>query len=301
MASTLLRVLWRLWVTERIIRESAPAKVNLFLRVLGRRADGFHEIETLVQPVTLADGVEARAVDEGLHLDVVGGHAKGVPLGDDNLALRAAGVLADEAGVTRGARLLLVKHIPVAAGLGGGSADAAAALRALNLLWGCGLAPEDLARLAAKVGSDVPALLGGGPVLARGKGERVEPVRIVRTWWVLVTHSFPVRAGDAYAWWDEYGGPVGRDPARLVAALQQDDPAAVGRLLSNDLEGPVSAKYQDVRAARGALLEAGALGAVMCGSGPTVAGLARDGRHAEELAAAVGGTAVASISGIPAG
>lgn len=283
-------------MSETVVRESAPAKLNLFLRVLGRRADGYHEIETLVQPLTLADGVEARIADNGLNLEIAGGHAEGVSRGEENLVVRAARVLADEAGVARGARLLLVKHIPVAAGLGGGSADAAAALRALNLLWGCGLATDDLVRLASRVGSDVPALTGGGPVLARGKGERVQPVGIMRTWWTLVTLPFPVRAGEAYGWWDEYGGPVGRDPGRLLAALRQDDPAAVGPLLSNDLEGPVSAKHESLRDVRSALFEAGALGAVMCGSGPTVAGLARDGHHAEELAAAVGGVAVSSLS-----
>lgn len=288
-------------MTEGVIREPAPAKLNLFLRVLGRRADGFHEIETLVQPLTMADGVEARLRDDGYELRVAGEYADEVPPGEDNLALRAARVLAEEANVREGARLLLVKRIPVAAGLGGGSSDAAAALRALNLLWNCRLGVDRLVKLAARIGSDVAALVGSGPVLARGRGERVEPVKVVRTWWALVTPSFPVRAGEAYGWWDEYGGPVGRDPARLIAALGQNDPAAVGSLLFNDLEGPVSAKHAEIRAARSALLEAGALGAVMCGSGPAVAGLARDARHAEELAAVVGGIAVASISGIPAG
>jgi 4-diphosphocytidyl-2-C-methyl-D-erythritol kinase len=284
-----------------MVREPAPAKLNLFLRVLGRRADGFHEIETLVQPLTLADGVEARVAGDGLELQVVGEYANQVPRGEDNLALRAARALAEEANVSKGARLLLVKRIPVAAGLGGGSSDAAAALRALDLLWDCGLGTDALVKVAARIGSDVPALVRNGPVLARGKGERVEPVTVMRTWWALVAPSQSVLAGDAYRWWDEYGGPVGRDPARLLAALKADDPAAVGPLLFNDLAGPVSAKHTEVRAARSALLEAGALGAVMCGSGPAVAGLARDGRHAEELAAAVGGMAVASIAGNPAG
>ena len=288
-------------MAEEVVREPAPAKLNLFLRLLGRRADGYHEIETLVQPVTLADGVEARVTDKGLRLEVVGGHTEGVPRGDDNLVLGAARMLAEESGVARGARLLLVKHIPVAAGLGGGSADAAAALRALNLLWGCGLSTDELAQLASKVGSDVPALVVGGAALARGRGERVEPVKVPRTWWALVTPPISVRAGEAYGWWDEYGGPVGKDPARLLAALRAGDLAAIGSQLFNDLEGPVGAKHVEVRTARSALRQAGALGAVMCGSGPAVAGLARDGRHAEELAAAVGGTAVASISGIPAG
>jgi 4-diphosphocytidyl-2-C-methyl-D-erythritol kinase len=224
-----------------------------------------------------------------------------VPRGQENLVLRAARVLAEEANVTQGVRLLLVKRIPVAAGLGGGSSDAAAALRALDLLWNCMLGADGLVKLAARIGSDVPALVRSGPVLARGKGERLEPMKVMRTWWALVTPSFAVQAGEAYGWWDDYGGPVGRDPVRLLAALQRDDPAAVGPLLFNDLEGPVSAKHAEIRAARSALLEAGALGAVMCGSGPTVAGLARDGRHAEGLAAAVGGTAVSSISGTPAG
>jgi 4-diphosphocytidyl-2-C-methyl-D-erythritol kinase len=293
--------LWRLWVTEGVIREPAPAKLNLFLRVLRRRADAFHEIETLVQPLTLADGFEARLADGGFELEVAGEHADAVPRGQDNLVLRAVRVLAEEANVTQGVRLLLVKRIPVAAGLGGGSSDAAAALRALDLLWNCRLGADGLVKLAARIGSDVPALVRSGPVLARGKGERVEPMKVMRTWWALVTPSFAVQAGEAYGWWDEYGGPVGRDPARLLAALQRDDPAAVGPLLFNDLEGPVSAKHPEIRTARSALLGAGALGAVMCGSGPTVAGLARDGRHAEELAAAVGGTAASSISRTPAG
>ncbi|HZA27313.1 MAG TPA: 4-(cytidine 5'-diphospho)-2-C-methyl-D-erythritol kinase [Actinomycetota bacterium] len=282
-------------MAEAVVREPAPAKLNPFLRVLGRRADGFHEIETLIQPVTVADGLEARPAGDGLDLLVVGEYADAVPRGEDNLALRAARALAKEANVADGARLILVKRIPVAAGLGGGSADAAATLRALDIVWNCRLGADRLVKLAAGVGSDVPALVGGGPVLARGKGETVEPVKVMRTWWALMKASFPIRAEDAYRWWDEYGGPVGRDPAPLLAALQGEDPTVAGPLLFNDLEGPVSAKHPQIRAARSALLEAGALGAVMCGSGPTVAGLARDGRHAEELAAAVGGTAVASL------
>jgi 4-diphosphocytidyl-2-C-methyl-D-erythritol kinase len=283
-------------VSEGVVREPAPAKLNLFLRVLGRRADGFHEIETLVQPLTLADGVEARVAEDGFELQVVGEYADQVPEGEDNLALRAARVLAEEAKISKGARLLLVKRIPVAAGLGGGSSDAAAALRALDLLWNCRLGADALVRLAARIGSDVPALVGGGPVLARGRGERVESVNLMKTWWVVVTPPFAVRAEEAYGWWDEYGGPVGRDPARLLAALEGDDPTAVGRLLFNDLEGPASARHAEIRAVRSALLEGGALGVVMCGSGPTVAGLARDGDHAEELAREVGGLAVASIA-----
>jgi 4-diphosphocytidyl-2-C-methyl-D-erythritol kinase len=145
------------------------------------------------------------------------------------------------------------------------------------------------------VGSDVPALVSGGPVLARGRGERVEPASVARTWWVLRILEFGVPAAQAYGWWDEDGERTGPDPVPLLEAVTVADPARLGPLLFNDLEGPVTARQPEVGRAREALLAAGALGAVMCGSGPTVAGLARDGRHAEELAAAVGGIAVGSV------
>jgi len=276
------------------IREPAPAKLNLFLRVVRRRDDGYHDVETAVQPVTLADGVEA-SPSEDLQLVVVGPEAEGVPRGSDNLVIRAARALAEEAGIGPRARLLVAKKVPVAAGLGGGSADAAAALRALNELWGCGLGADLLAGVAARVGSDVPALVYGGPVLARGRGEAVEPIEVARTWWVLVPQRFGVSAADAYRWWDEDGGVTGPDPAVLLEALRAGDVEAVAGLAFNDLEAPVAGRHPQIEEARGALRSAGALRALLCGSGPTVAGLCRDGPHAEEVAAAVGGIAVGSI------
>ncbi len=282
-----------------MISETAPAKLNLFLRVLSRRPDGFHEIETLVQPLTLADGVQARSPAEGIQLHVTGERSGGVPSGEENLVLRAARALAEAANVSTGVRLLLVKRIPVAAGLGGGSSDAAATLRALDRLWNTGLGRDELLEIAANVGSDVPAQLSGAPVLARGRGETVRPVlQMPRSWWVLLSPAFPIHAAEAYGWWDEDGGPVGPDPRDLLQKVTADDPAAVGGLLFNDLEGPASRRHPQITAAREALLGAGAVGAVMCGSGPTVAGLARHARHAEEIAAAAGGTVVAGIVGI---
>jgi 4-diphosphocytidyl-2-C-methyl-D-erythritol kinase len=281
------------------VSEPAPAKLNVFLRVRGRRSDGYHEIETLVQPITLADGVRAAHRDEGFGLTIAGERAPEAPTGPENLVLRAAEALAEETRESRGANLTLVKRVPVAAGLGGGSADAAATLRALDRLWGYGLPAERLAQVAADVGSDVPALLSGGPVLARGTGEQVEPASVARTWWVLRILGFGVSARDAYGWWDEDGGEKGPDPVPLLEAVTVADPARLGPLLFNDLEGPVTARHPEVDRARESLLAVGALGAVMCGSGPTVAGLARDGRHAEELAAAIGGIAVGSVIRTP--
>jgi 4-diphosphocytidyl-2-C-methyl-D-erythritol kinase len=282
------------------VTEPAPAKLNLFLRVLGRRADGYHDVETLVQPVTLADGVRAAHREEGFGLTLAAELAERVPSGEDNLVLRAAGALADATGERRGANLLLVKRIPVAAGLGGGSADAAAALRALDRLWGWGLGVERLADIGAGVGSDVPALVHGGPVLARGRGERLERVGVPRTWWVLESFDEGLPAAEAYRWWDEDGSTTGPDPGPLVGALRAGDIERLGRLLSNDLEAPVAARRPDVAEARHRLASAGALATVMCGSGPTVAGLARDGAHAEEVAAATGGMVVSAITRPPA-
>ncbi|MGH2663788.1 MAG: 4-(cytidine 5'-diphospho)-2-C-methyl-D-erythritol kinase [Actinomycetota bacterium] len=280
------------------VSEPATAKINLFLRVLRARPDGFHDIESLVQPVTLADGVQARPADQ-LSLTVVGEGARDVPWDEGNLVLRAAEVLAGAGGVAAGAALLLQKRIPVAAGLGGGSADAAATLRALDRLWELDLGVEGLLDVAATVGSDVPGLLSGGPALIGGRGDRVVARATPRTWWVLVTQPEGVAAGDAYRWWDEDGGVTGPSPEVLIRALDAGGPRAIAPHLFNDLEAPVTARRPDVAEARSRLLDAGALTALMCGSGPTVAGLARDGQDAEQLAAAVGGIAVASMSGGP--
>jgi 4-diphosphocytidyl-2-C-methyl-D-erythritol kinase len=285
-------------VDEGPVSEPAPAKINLFLRVRGRRPDGYHDLDTLIQPITLADGVRVRWAD-GLSLAVAGDRAGEAPRGEENLALRAARRLAQACGGRRGAAILLAKRIPVAAGLGGGSADAAAVLRALDRLWGCGLGPSGLAEVALDLGSDVPALVHGGAVLVRGRGEDLEPMATPRTWWALLPSDAGVAAAEAYRWWDQAGGSTGPDPSALLGSLAAVDPTALGGTLFNDLQAGVEAHRPDVTEARERLLEAGALGAVMCGSGPTVAGLARDGQHADELAAAVGGVAVSSMSGPP--
>jgi 4-diphosphocytidyl-2-C-methyl-D-erythritol kinase len=282
-------------MAEGAVSEPAPAKLNLFLRVLGKRRDGFHDIDSIVQPVTLADGVQARLGEEEVSLVVVGECAADVPRDRDNLVVRAARAMAEALGERRGAAVLLQKRIPVAAGLGGGSADGAATLRALDRLWGCGLGPARLAEIAATVGSDVPAQVYGLPVRVGGRGEVVERVDVQKTWWALVTLPFRVRAADAYAWWDEDGGRTGPDPGPLLESLAGGNAERVAGQLFNDLERPVASRYPDVAEARARLVDAGALGAVMCGSGPTVAALCWDAQHAEQVATAVQGLVVASI------
>jgi 4-diphosphocytidyl-2-C-methyl-D-erythritol kinase len=277
----------------------ARAKVNVYLRVLGRRDDGYHDLDSFVLPIELADRLEIHASAEpefrtlSLSLDLSGDRESlaRVPMDESNLVLRAAAAIAERAAVRGFAEILLEKRIPAAAGLGGGSSDAAATLHALNDLWGIGLDPEALRALGAGIGSDVPALLAGAPVVMRGRGETVRPVAAPALRWVLATFAFPVRTADAFAWWDSDRDPAvrsstpsggDRDPLEPgdrggggggVPRVGDGDVARVAAMLRNDLEPPVIRRYPVIRRVKDRLLEGGVAGAVMSGSGPTVAGL----------------------------
>ncbi len=281
-------------MTKRVVRREAHAKLNVFLRLHRRRVDGYHELESLVLPLSLADRITARGASS-LEVRVKGAETltKAVPAGGLNLALVAALALGEACPGVAGAHITIEKRIPVAAGLGGGSADAAATLLALSDLWGCGLEPTALADIGSRVGSDVPALMAGGPVLMWGRGDVTESAAVGRLWWVLVPFPFGVRSPDAYRWWDEGGRVSGPGPDALLVAAAAGDAAALGPLLFNDLEPPVFAHHPELGKAKVRLLEAGALGAIMAGSGSTVAGLARDRAHAKELVGSFPGSTVA--------
>lgn len=269
-------------MTGRTIRRDAHAKVNLFLRVISTRQDGYHEIESLVVPISLADRIVVRPAEE-LRVEIVGEPA--FSPGGLNLALVAALALADACAEAGGALVEIEKRIPVAGGLGGGSADAAATLLALNELWGCEVDAATLEQIGERVGSDVPAMLFRESVLMGGRGERLAPAEVPPFHWVLIRLGFGVRSPDAYRWWDEDGGGTGPDPDALLAAATAGDAEALGPLLFNDLERPVAARHPEIGEATRALIESGALGAIMSGSGSSVIGLARDEAHARELAA----------------
>ena len=276
-----------------VVTVRAHAKLNVFLRVLGRRSDGYHDIESLVLPLDLADAVTV-AQAHTWSVDVRGVAAANVPQGMDNLALLAATALARVVAPSPpGASITIDKRIPVAAGMGGGSADAAATLRALNQLWACGLDIATLGEVGARVGSDVPALLHGGAVFLSGRGDRTERVHVVTTWWVIRPFPFAVRTPDAYAWWDE-AEHTGPDGGAVIAAAETGNDVLLGSALFNDLQAPVVARHPEIGDVIDVFHEAGALGAVMTGSGPTVVALARHLGHADELAAAVPGSFVTS-------
>jgi 4-diphosphocytidyl-2-C-methyl-D-erythritol kinase len=271
------------------IRREANAKINLFLRVLGQREDGYHELESLLVPISLADRVSVRPAEE-LRVEVKGaaGLTGKVPVGGLNLALVGALALADVCPNAGGAHVEIDKRIPVAAGLGGGSADAAATLQALNELWGCRADAATLEEIGERIGSDVPAMLWGRPVLMAGRGERLAPADVATFDWALVRFGFGVRSPDAYRWWDEDGGVPGPDPEPLLVAAVSGEPELLGPLLFNDLEAHVVARHAGIGQVKERLLEAGALGAVMSGSGSSVLGLARDRSHAAQLASGFG-------------
>ena len=258
---------------------NAAAKVNLVLEVLGKRDDGYHELVTVMQAVDLSDRI---TLDDADVLELRS-RAPGVPADERNLALGAAIALREAAGVTRGARITLDKQIPVAAGLGGGSADAAAVLLGLNRLWRLRWPLARLDEVATRLGMDVPFFLRGGTALATGRGERIEPLRGRSLPLVLVNPRFAVSTAAVYAQVTPAMYTDGGHATMLCAGLPRRSPARVAASLYNGLQEAAVAAHPPIGRIRAALLAAGALGALMSGSGPTVFGVARSFEHARQI------------------
>jgi 4-diphosphocytidyl-2-C-methyl-D-erythritol kinase len=299
------------------LRVRVPAKINLHLAVGPRRDDGYHDIVSVLQTVSLFDTLrltlheDAHAVHPAargrmrvaLTLEGDAG-AAGVPADADNLVLVAARRLmahlglggdrtpqpAVAAGDTDGpwTRLHLTKRIPVAAGMAGGSADAAAALVGLNRLWDAQLDTAELCTVAALVGSDVPFCVLGGAGLATGTGTSVARVLTrSRTHWVVGIDREPLSTAEVYAAFDRLAPPSASSPDPVLQALRTGDIDELAAVLRNDLEPAALELRPALAGRRDAMLEAGALAAMVSGSGPTMLGLARDEAHAQSIAAAV--------------
>ncbi len=268
------------------VRVEAHAKINLGLAVMARRRDGYHDIDTVFQTVSLADGVTLESGGGAVSLDVSG---IPVPGGAENLACRAAVAVREQRGCP-GVRIRLEKRIPVGAGLGGGSADAAAVLVGMNELFKLGLSGADLEKLALSLGSDVPFLIGGGTAHGRGRGEKLEKLPALRgVCFVLVTPGFEVSAGDAYRWARIGLTQRGEFTKLRCSAIQEGNVRGLVQALRNDLEAGVVCVYPEVATVREALLETDVLGAVMSGSGPTVVGIADSEEVAEVVASRLSG------------
>ncbi|HUF13606.1 MAG TPA: 4-(cytidine 5'-diphospho)-2-C-methyl-D-erythritol kinase [Longimicrobiales bacterium] len=280
-----------------VVVEKAPAKINLHLRIVSRLADGYHELRTIFQALELHDRLEAVIADETSVQ--VEGDAQTGPV-EDNLVLRAVRAFRDTVPDAPHARLRLVKRIPAGAGLGGGSSDAAAALRAINTLAGSPLPLARLRTIGGSLGSDVPFFLCGSPrAYGEGRGERLAPLAASPSAHVLlVDPGFPVATRDAFAWWDarHAQGPVGRgiagmaDGARGTGAAggerapplgASEDFASLAGWARNDFEDVVFERHPELRAIERALHGAGAILAMLSGSGSCVYGIFDDPARAE--------------------
>ncbi|MFV0430366.1 MAG: 4-(cytidine 5'-diphospho)-2-C-methyl-D-erythritol kinase [Arachnia sp.] len=270
------------------VRVRVPAKVNLSLRVGPTEASGYHELGTLFQGLSLFDDVIAERAPAGQFSLAFQGEGAGfLPTDDTNLAMRAAKLIARRFDVTdAGVSLLIRKRIPVAGGMAGGSADAAATLRACNELWRVCASDADLSELAASLGADVPFLLVGGTALGTGRGDVIHPVACQGSYyWALALSHSGLSTPEVFAEFDRLDGPRGVvvDEA-LLAAVAAGDVPAVGRLLRNDLTAAAVALQPCLNDTLAAGRMAGAIGVIVSGSGPTCAFLAETPQAADRIA-----------------
>ncbi len=275
----------------------APAKVNLELRVGPIRDDGYHPLSTVYQAVSLCDEVTVQSSDDW-DITIAGPRALGVPADESNLALRAARTLAARHGIDEPVEIFIEKEIPVAGGMAGGSADAAAALVACDWLWGLGLSRDELATVAADLGSDVPFLLHGGTAMGTGRGEIITPVLTHGVFhWVFAAADAGLSTPEVYRRFDELAelsGPPEQPTAspQLMAALRSGNPVDLGEHLRNDLQAAAIDLRPELGEVLAEGLRFGAIAGIVSGSGPTVAFLADDHEGAIDLAVALTATGV---------
>ena len=261
----------------------ANAKVNFTLEVFGKRADGYHALRSVVMPISLSDTLDIEVSDDGEITSDTGY--------DDDLCVKAARVLRNvrmfECSNVRmpGARIRVKKRIPAGGGLGGGSADAAAVLRALNELWKVGLSREELAEIGAQVGSDVPALVMGAPVVMEGRGEKVQDLGLKAKDLsrVLVNPGVQSSTKEVYAACEARPLDGENATAKMVAALKSGDRGQIAAALMNDLQAPAVKLHPEIADALVSLRTTGVVGAMMSGSGSSVFGLVENEAEARRI------------------
>ncbi len=284
------------WVPTGSVTVRVPGKVNLFLGVGDLRPDGFHELTTVFHAVSLCDEVTVREADLP-SLQVFGEGAAEIPTDERNLAWQAAVLMADHVGRAPDVEITIDKSIPLAGGMAGGSADAAAVLVAMNELWELGVPRRDLHAMAAELGSDVPFALHGGTALGTGRGEELTPVLARSTFhWVLAFGAGGLSSGAVYAEIDrlrEVGSPPRlTDAEPLLTALSSGDPARLAPLLGNDLQPAALSLEPELRRTLRAGTEAGALAGIVSGSGPTCAFLCSSADAAVAVGSELAGAGV---------
>jgi len=254
------------------IYEKAPAKINLILDTLHKRQDGYHEVEMIMTMVDLADRLEM----EELQRDqiIITSQVGYIPLDEKNLAFQAAQLVKERYHVNQGVYIHLDKKIPVAAGLAGGSSDAAATLRGLNRLWKLNISTEELAELGAELGSDVPFCVTGGTAIATGRGERLEAIASPPQCWVVLAKP-PITVSTADVYGRFRANEVKKHPSvkDMLTAIERGSFGDMCSSLGNVLESVTLQLYPEVKQLKESMLKLGADGVLMSGSGPTVFGL----------------------------
>lgn len=275
--------------TPIAVQVRAPGKINLALRVGAPRPDGYHPLATVFQAVSLYEDVVATRAD-GISLEIHG-RGEDLPVDATNLAVRAAVLLRETSGTRAGAHLSLTKQVPVAGGMAGGSADAAATLLACDQLWGTGLSRDELAELASELGADVPFALTGMSAMGTGRGDLITPVMSRGTYhWVLAVQDEGLSTPEVFREHDRLqpldldDAPAPRLDDAVLAALLSGDPIQLSRQLGNDLQEAALELRPELGDVLAAADRAGALAALVSGSGPTVAALALDHAHAVSVA-----------------
>lgn len=289
------------WVPTGSVTVRVPGKINLYLAVGDRREDGYHELTTVFHAVSLFDELTVRNADV-LSLELSGEGADQLPVDERNLAWQAAELMADHVGRAPDVSIAIDKSIPVAGGMGGGSADAAGVLVAMNALWELGVPRRDLHILAAKLGSDVPFALHGGTALGTGRGEELATVLARNTFhWVLAFAEGGLSTPAVFSEFQrlrqgEGGGAEGpprlAEPGPVLAALAAGDPERLAPLLGNELQAAAVSMDPALRRVLRAGVEAGALAGIVSGSGPTCTFLCSSAPAAVDVGTQLSGAGV---------
>ena len=261
----------------------SPAKVNLLLKVVSKRPDGYHNLVSIVDLVSLYDRMHIRILPEG---GVVVKDTAGIlPEGQENTVYRAIMLLKERFRQTSGVEVQIEKRIPMGAGLGGGSSDAATAMKTLVRLWDLPVGPQELMELGSRIGADVPLFIFGGPCVVRGIGERVSPVRLPPLWYVIVYPNVALSTKDVY---NGLRNLLTKGENEVRFSEDFWTPLDVANVLENDLEEVALLKCPQIKTIKERLKKAGAVGSLMSGSGSAVFGIFRDEKEAREGSAEVG-------------
>jgi 4-diphosphocytidyl-2-C-methyl-D-erythritol kinase len=261
----------------------AYAKINLGLQILAERPDGYHEIETVYHQVNLGDEIELLPSEEGIRLTC---DNRDVPTDERNLCVQAVKLLQQITNRSDGVDIILRKRIPMGAGLGGSSTDAAVVLKGLRKLWGLDISDAELRTLAASLGSDVPFFIDGGTAYATGRGEQLEPFELEMPYWILIATP-PVQISTAWAYHNLVLNPtLRRENLKSLVSDHLNEPRILVNKLRNDFEPLIFRQYPEVLRIKEQLVRGGADLALMSGSGSSVFGLFRNETSARELAEA---------------